>query len=322
MTPLIRNAADELVEAYPVEEEDITLYLPGWTARDLLGWKSGQEITAIPEILDLEIVIKKGAKNIERLILSNTNIIEISGLEYFPNLKDLDLNRCQITKITGLENLTKLKKLDLSDNNITEITGLDCLLNLEVLNLMGGQITKITGLENLTKLKDLDLSFNQITEILGLETLTQLKRLRLYENQITEIAGLETLTQLQELNLGANQITQIKGLETLTNLSYIALANRYLLTHKIYEEDLLQGYPAAQKCVQYCIKIKNIKSILSKGHILLEEDDLSVFMKQATMEEINFFIQSPKTHPDNIRLLKNEAMRRIMDLKNGLNIYR
>ncbi|MHA1611630.1 MAG: leucine-rich repeat domain-containing protein [Promethearchaeota archaeon] len=174
----------------------------------------------------------------------------------------------------------------------------------------------------MAKLKDLELIFNQITEITGLETLTNLTRLCLYENQINEITGLENLVQLQELNLGANQFNQIKGLETLTNLSYIDLANRQLLNNEIYEENLLHGYPAAQKCVQYCIKIKNFKSVLSKGDILLEEDDLSVFMKQATIEEINFFIQSPKTHPDNIRLLKNEAMRRTIGLKNGLNIYK
>ncbi|MHA1611631.1 MAG: leucine-rich repeat domain-containing protein [Promethearchaeota archaeon] len=144
MTPLIRNAADELVEAYPVDEEDITLYLPGWTARDLLGWKSGQEITAIPEILDLEIVIKKGLKNIERLILSYTKITEITGLENLPNLKDLDLRRCGITEISGLETSVNLEKLDLSDNEITEITGLENLTHLEVLNIGGNQITKIT----------------------------------------------------------------------------------------------------------------------------------------------------------------------------------
>ncbi|MHA1672291.1 MAG: leucine-rich repeat domain-containing protein [Promethearchaeota archaeon] len=237
MTPLIRNAADELVEAYPDEEEDVTLYLPGKTSIYLPGWKSGREVTAIPEILDLEIVIKKGLKNIERLNLSHTNITEITGLENFPNLKDLDLSRCQITEITGLETLVNLERLKLIENKITEISGLETLIHL----------------------KELDLSFNKIAEKTGLETLVNLERLNL------ELVPLAELPHLKRIN--------------------------------------------------------KIKILLNQGGSL-RYDDLFFFANHASIETLNFFINSHKIHPDNKERLVNMAKRRTMGLKSGFKIYK
>ncbi|MHA1521956.1 MAG: leucine-rich repeat protein [Promethearchaeota archaeon] len=315
MTPLIRNAADELVEAYPPEEEDVTLYLPGWTARDLLDWKYGQDVSAISEILNLVIVKKKGLKNIERLILSNTNITKITGLENFPNLKDLDLRGCGITEISGLETLVNLEKLDLSRNKITEISGLETLVNLEKLDITDNEITEITGLENLTNLKELDLTMNQISKIEGLKTLTHLEELNLHGNEITEIPYLENLanlTNLKWINFRTNKISN----------SLFDEIESLIIAESIPNFLDLDLSKLRQMKIDKIKKMDNMIMRLNQGVPLLIEE-LYYFAKHASPEMVDFYIRSPKTHSRNKDLLAERSRkRRAVELKGGFKIYK
>ncbi len=97
----------------------------------------------INDISKIEILNGK-SEEIEELDLSNNDIINMEGLESFPNLKTLKLNNNQITKLRGIKNLN----------------------NLENLFLRGNRVSEIVGVENFTHLKHIDLSGNSvITEI-------------------------------------------------------------------------------------------------------------------------------------------------------------
>jgi hypothetical protein len=73
---------------------------------------------------------------------------DIIGLdELTSELRGLMITNTNITEIKGLDRFTKLEHLDLSFNKITRIRGLKHLTNLKILNLMNNQITS-TGTWN------------------------------------------------------------------------------------------------------------------------------------------------------------------------------
>lgn len=83
--------------------------------------------------------------SIDTLDLSNHNISDISGLEYFTNLKSLNISNNNISDISKLSNLNKLENIDASYNRILDIT------YIETLNLAKADISNQTiYLEDIT----------------------------------------------------------------------------------------------------------------------------------------------------------------------------
>ena len=65
----------------------------------------------------------------------NSNISDLTGLEYATNLEGLGLWNHSLSDISVLSGLTDLKSLDLSFNRIEDISPLSSLTNLIVLDL-------------------------------------------------------------------------------------------------------------------------------------------------------------------------------------------
>ncbi|MDE6357629.1 MAG: leucine-rich repeat domain-containing protein, partial [Eubacteriales bacterium] len=135
--------------------------------------------TAVKEVLgisdDSELTYGR-LKTETSLDLSNKNITDLSGIEYFTNLESLDLSNNQInssdsSNLKSLLTLKNLKTLDLSNNQITTF----------------GQ----EELANLTKLESVDLSNNQITVLQNINLKDSdnatLKSINLQGNRIATI---------------------------------------------------------------------------------------------------------------------------------------
>src|SRR3989339_768508 len=138
-----------------------------------------------------------------------SQIKDLTGLEYASNLGYLVLYEHQISDISALSELIKLKFLILYENQISDINILSRLIKLKFLNLYNNQITDISALGGLTSLESLILDENQISDINILSRLIKLKFLNLYNNQITDISALGGLTSLESLILDENQISDI-----------------------------------------------------------------------------------------------------------------
>ncbi len=166
-------------------------------------------------------------EQIERLEANESDIKDITGLEYCTNLQTLYLGRYlgrnQITDVSPLAGLTNLQTLGLWGNQITDVSPLAGLTNLETLDLGDNQITDVSPLAGLTNLQILWLEDNQITDVSPLAGLTNLQTLGLWGNQITDVSPLAGLTKLQRLWLGGNQITDVSPLAGLTNLQTLGL---------------------------------------------------------------------------------------------------
>ena len=79
---------------------------------------------------------------LERLILKDNNIQDVTGLEGIENLEVINLKRNRITNVSPLRNLDSLTSLNLSRNNIVN-----------------------AQFQRLPKLKNLELHRNHINEI-------------------------------------------------------------------------------------------------------------------------------------------------------------
>ena len=99
--------------------------------------------------------------DITTLYFRNNDITDLTGLEYFTNLKTLDIEDNELTKITALTKLTNLQTLKLNDNGLKDISALKELTSLTYLDLSDNYITNFTPLKKLTNLTTLYLDDNE-----------------------------------------------------------------------------------------------------------------------------------------------------------------
>ena len=149
-------------------------------------------------------LMKEHLKHLANLEGRNSNISDLTGLEYATNLQDFNADGNQIGALTALSGLVHLHTLSLRENQISDITPLANLITLHRLNLSINQISDIIALENLTGLRWLDLEYNQIRDISVLSNLTILEDLRLTSNLITDFSPLANLTGLRRLSIKEN----------------------------------------------------------------------------------------------------------------------
>ena len=167
-------------------------------------------------------------KNIYSLELDNSNIQDLSGLEYATNLIHLDLNSNSITDISALSGLTSLTFLNLNWNNITDISALSKLTSLTYLDVSTNNINDISTLSKLTSLTFLDISSNNIEDISELSGLTSLTSLYIINDNIKDINVLSGLTSLMTLNISSNSIEDISTLSKLTSLTSLDISSNII----------------------------------------------------------------------------------------------
>ena len=154
---------------------------------------------------------------------SESNIIDLTGLEHAINLTELDLNRNSISDISPLAGLTNLRRLYLDRNLISDISPLVGLTNLRSLYLDRNSISDISAVAGLTDLTVLLLWGNSISDISAAAGLTNLRWLHLERNSISDISAVVGLTDLTVLSLWGNSISDISAVAGLTNLTLLHL---------------------------------------------------------------------------------------------------
>lgn len=115
--------------------------------------------------------------------LTNYNITNASGIEYFTNLRKLDLNANQLTTLN-----------------------LSTLINLEILNCNQNDLTSVT-ISNLPMLKNIDFSGNNLTS-LNLSGLNSLQRIECSSNALTSL-DFSNLTNVIKVACNNNLLTDL-----------------------------------------------------------------------------------------------------------------
>jgi uncharacterized repeat protein (TIGR01451 family) len=175
---------------------------------------------------DGEIDISEVLK-VERLNVSNQNILSLEGINSFKNLNYLICNSNKLVSL-DLQELTNLTSLTLGGNQLNSLN-IKGLMNLEFLACGDNQLTSL-DVGECTNLKSLYCNDNQLKS-LNVLGLTNLDYLYCNNNQLTslDLLGLESLTIL---NCSLNKLTSL-NVQFLTNLEYLYCINNQLTLLKI-----------------------------------------------------------------------------------------
>lgn len=147
--------------------------VPGLTQKVTLTLKVSEDSEIeIPDLALKKIITTRLNKTVDAAIYKSdvlaitdlyayaSGITDLSGLEYFTNLKSLYLGRNKITKLYRLAKLTNLTHLDLRGCSIDDITPLKGLTSLNFLDIAANNIKDFSPLQQLTNLTSLYLSSN------------------------------------------------------------------------------------------------------------------------------------------------------------------
>jgi putative cell wall-binding protein len=107
-----------------------------------------------------ETIYKSDILNITSLYADDEWITDLTGLEYFTNLKTLHLENNSLDKVTALTKLTNLRVLDLENTGLKDIAALKGLTMLTYLDISDNYIKDFSPLKDLTKLTTLYLDDN------------------------------------------------------------------------------------------------------------------------------------------------------------------
>ena len=193
--------------------------------------------------------------------VENKYISNLSGLQFFPNLKVLNCSHNRLTKLdvsknTVLQELVcwenQLTSLDVSQNTAlqelacfeNQLTSLDVSQNpaLQKLNCGHNRLTSLDVSKN-TELTYLKCSYNRLTE-LDVSKNTELTYLDCGYNRLTEL-DVSQNTKLTELYFVSNKITSLQA-DNCTNLTVIFTgSNKYKVevyrTTHILDPSILPG---------------------------------------------------------------------------------
>ena len=241
IAPLVENTGLGIgnwidMRGNPLSDTSINTHIPALQARGVISDGDGGETpVAIPDAkLHAAIANELGkASNapitasematLSHLFALDSDIRELTGLEYAINLTTLQLYNNRVSDLTPLAGLTNLTELWLRNNSLSDLTPLAGLTNLTRLYLYNNNVSDLTPLVGLTNLTTLELSFNAVSDLTPLAGLTNLTTLQLYNSFVSDLTPLAGLTNLTALHLYGNRIsnsdlTHLAGLTNLTTL--------------------------------------------------------------------------------------------------------
>ena len=161
--------------------------------------------------------------NIERLVLCDNLITNLSPLTGMPCLSELYLKGNPISDISILRNIPTLRLLNIS---FTQVTNLSPMVGtrLQSLILFDTSISDYSPLLEMPQLETLKVNRLDLKGISVCSQLTQLGSLAIGNTpDLTELAPLSGLTKLYFLDLVYDGLQDISGVEQLTKLDYLCL---------------------------------------------------------------------------------------------------
>lgn len=183
---------------------------------------SGSGFVKIDANNDNEIQFSEAAV-IDSLDVRFANIIDVTGINGFSNLKRFDCSNNQIVTLNLTSNIT-LQKLFCNNNQLTSLDISNCT-NLTMLGCAYNQLSSL-NLNTLTNLNFFNGSNNNLTS-LNISNLNNLTSVKLDSNQLTSLS-LNNLISLSNLEVSYNPLLSTLDLSTLSNLNYLTCINNNL----------------------------------------------------------------------------------------------
>lgn len=212
------------------------------------------------------ILTKEERMSIFRILFFGKEYTDLTGIEYFPNLKDIDVGDASIKRVDLSKNV-ELERVSFLSCNITEIIGLEKLSKLKFLNCYDNSI------RNLDISKNLELEGVYCVEN-ELETLDTSNNLKLQDiecgsNHIVNM----TVDKNPELTFLCCQNNKLTSLDVSQNTKLIELRcdNNYLKNIDISNNPMLRSVACRENEIEK-LDLSNNPQILmlfcEKNHIM------------------------------------------------------
>ena len=216
-------------------------------------------------------------QNVTVINLNNqSNIVNLKGIENFPNLKELYLYQCTSLSTLDISKNTKLEKLAVTNSKLStlnvannpQLTTLQCQMNqISILNLANNpnlkeldcRGNKITGLDlsKNTKLLSVDCHNNSLTG-LNISTCKNLTYFNCSSNNFSKL-DFSANPSLIELYCESNKLTSI-DVSKCTRLEYLDCSNNYLSSINLDENVYLTSLHCNNNSIS-SLSVNNIRDI-------------------------------------------------------------
>lgn len=266
------------------------------------------------------------------LSVPNSQIKDLEGIQYLPNLVHLDLSNNEITDISQLRQLRKLTTVYLKGNQITDYSPLAAIynqLNLRDFNLkvsikdknldaaIRAHIRKPNGeitLESLQNITELNLDNEKISHLDGIQYVVNLESLSLTGNNIEDIEPLKNLIDLQSLTLNQNQIENIEPICYLKNLEILDLLdNKISDISPLSELFMLKQLSVLNNEVS---DISPLKGLVNLEFLVLQDNEISdVSAIQSLVNLEKLYLKNNKI--SDISMFKYLINLELLDLRNN-----
>lgn len=215
--------------------------------------------------------------NLERFVIFESNVKDISPISNLKKLKSLNVDRSQIENIEPIAQLEKLQFLYLRDNKIKNLKPLSQLKKVKELDVIGNEVTDIKPLFTMPSLEKLYIANNKISDVTGIEQLNKVKLLWAGSTNINNLDSISKMESLIELSINDAEIRDVTPLAKVKNLQSLDLEENHIsdisslseLTN-LYELNLIANQIADVRPIQefakrFVVKVHRQKIFLNEG---------------------------------------------------------
>ena len=211
------------------------------------------------------------------VILSGSNISDLTGLEYFSTTFKIDISFNNVTSIPTLSSTSPLKYLYANNNQLTQLPNISALTSLTELQVSHNKLTSLPQLSTLTSLVNVYASDNYITTLPYIANLTNLKILVIGNNPFTSLPDFSTNTNLLELHVHQTGIRSIQGLASLTQLKKL-----YCWSNSISDLSALSANTMLTGLYAFSNKLSTLPKLTNKANL----NSVEISNNQLTFEDL------------------------------------
>lgn len=210
--------------------------------------------SSYPTLMVGELLNTNAAQNFTGdLLLSGSNISDLTGLHYFSATYKIDVSGNSVTSLPNFSNTSPIKYLYAYNNLLTALPNLSSLTGLIELQVQNNKLTALPPLNTLTSLNTLIATNNKLTSLPAINNITSLKILNIginpslgslpnlspnaglielhcHQTGISTIPGLASLTQLKKLFCWGNSISDLSALNSNNSLNVLFAFDNQLST--------------------------------------------------------------------------------------------
>ena len=194
--------------------------------------------------------------NLNKLIVNNLNITDLSSLSGLKNLQQLSCSTTQVADLSPLSGLSILRYLDCYSTKVTDLSPLSELSNLHQLFCYSTNVTDLSPLSELNNLQILSCYSTKVADLSPLSGLSNLQILSCYSTRVADLSPLSRLNNLQQLDCYSTKVTDLSPLSRLGNLQQL-----YCYSTQVSDLSPLSGLRNLQQLDCYSTRVADLSPL-------------------------------------------------------------